>query len=189
MYLLRLRDALRTCEIAFFSRSAVCQRSILIKRPCVDLKNAIESESQRGLTCPYTLKFELRFQVLYTLFCARRLLTPREACAASVFTLGCQIIRYLKPVSSAGGFRTWILRLSASTLANRCGAVRITFVPGTYRVAAPKYGSVITVRRRRPYAASRFSGICWLRWECGLLPVLRTLRVASYSHAPRWVAS
>jgi hypothetical protein len=34
-----------------------------------------------------------------------------------------------------------------------------------------------------------FSGAIRLRWKCGLLPVLRTLKVASYSHAPRWVAS
>src|SRR5580693_1445154 len=77
------------------------------------------------------------------------LISPRsQACAASVFTLGCQIIRYLNPVISPGAFRTLILRFSASSSANRRGAVRISLVPGMHRVAAPKYGSVITVRRR-----------------------------------------
>src|SRR3984885_1645396 len=86
------------------------------------------------------------------------LISPRShACAASVFTLGCQIIRYLKPVISPGAFSILILRFSASALANRWGAVRISFVPGIHRVAAPKYGSVITVRRRWPCAARRFS--------------------------------
>jgi hypothetical protein len=89
------------------------------------------------------------------------LISPRiQACAASVFTRGCQIIRYLNPVISPGAFRTLILRFSTSALANRWGAVRISFVPGMHRVAAPKYGSVITVRRRWPCAARRFSGIC-----------------------------
>jgi hypothetical protein len=38
------------------------------------------------------------------------LISPRShACAASVFTLGCQIIKYLKPVSSQGALKTLIL--------------------------------------------------------------------------------
>src|SRR5579859_3444689 len=72
-------------------------------------------------------------------------ISPRShACAASVFTLGCQIIRYLKPVISAGAFISLILRLPNSSVANRFGAVRISFVPGIHLVAAPKYGSVMT---------------------------------------------
>jgi hypothetical protein len=48
------------------------------------------------------------------------LITPRShACAASVFTLGCQTIRYLKPVSSPGAFKILIFGFSASSLANR----------------------------------------------------------------------
>ncbi len=39
----------------------------------------------------------------------------------------------LEAVISAGAFRTLILRFSASTLANRWGAVRISFVPGMHR--------------------------------------------------------
>src|ERR1700722_6756394 len=77
------------------------------------------------------------------------LISPRShVCAASVLTRGCQIIRYLKPVISSGAFCTLILRFSASSPANRRGAVRISLVPGIHRVAAPKYGRVITVRRR-----------------------------------------
>src|SRR5271155_4730752 len=77
------------------------------------------------------------------------LISPRShVCAASVLTRGCQIIRNLKPVISTGAFCTLILRFSASSPANRGGAVRTSLVPGIHRVAAPKYGRVITVRRR-----------------------------------------
>jgi hypothetical protein len=77
------------------------------------------------------------------------LISPRShACAASVLTRGCQIIRYLKPVITPGAFSTLILRFSASSPANLRGAVRINLVPGMHRVAAPKYGRVSTVRRR-----------------------------------------
>src|ERR1700728_1069199 len=67
------------------------------------------------------------------------LISPRsQACAASVLTRGCQIIRYLKPVISAGALSTLIRRFSDSIRANRWGAVRISLVPGMHRVAAPK---------------------------------------------------
>src|ERR1700729_2887820 len=76
------------------------------------------------------------------------LISPRShACAASVLTRGCQIIRYLKPVISPGAFSTLIFRFSASSPANRRGAVRISLVPGMHRVAAPKYGRGIRGRR------------------------------------------
>jgi hypothetical protein len=70
------------------------------------------------------------------------LISPRsQACAASVLTLGCQIIRYLKPVSSAGSARRCRCgRCRQGYCEGRRHAIRQASIPCAHRSRAGRCG-------------------------------------------------